>query len=129
MGTARNLLEVVPMADGKSVWVIGDDDLPMPYAVSTLNRLRDQHPLVDIFYVDSYGLNTDYLARYPHPFDATNFLENMQLLSGWRAEGELPFLDLINPDISFDFLGAYFYQYFENETGINIPTFLTIQLY
>ena len=129
VGFARNLLKVVSMADGEYVWVIGDDDLLMPYAVSTLNRLMDQHPLVDFFYVNSYGLNTDYLARCPHPFDATNFPENMQLLSGWRAEGELPFLDLINPDISFDFLGAYFYQYFENETGINMPTFLTIKLY
>ena len=49
VGTARNLLEVVPMADGKSVWVIGDDDLLMPYAVSMLNRLMNQRPLVDFF--------------------------------------------------------------------------------
>ena len=112
VGFARNLLKVVSMADGEYVWVIGDDDLLMPYAVSTLNRLMDQHPLVDFFYVNSYGLNTDYLARHPHPFDATNFPENMQLLSGWRAEGELPFLDLINPDISFDFLGGIFLSVF-----------------
>ena len=49
MGIARNLLKVVSMADGKSVWVIGDDDLLMPYAVSMLNRLMNQHPLVDFF--------------------------------------------------------------------------------
>ena len=39
----------------------------------------------------------------------------MKKFSGWRAEGEMPFLDLINPDISYDFLGVNFYQYFEKD--------------
>ncbi len=47
---ARNLLKVVSMADGEYVWVIGDDDLLMPYAVSMLNRQMDQHLLVAFLY-------------------------------------------------------------------------------
>jgi len=46
VGIARNLLKVAPMADGKSVWVIGDDILLMPYAVSMLYQKIDQHQLV-----------------------------------------------------------------------------------
>ena len=36
----------------------------------------------------------------------------MKKFSIWQAEGEMPFLDLINPDISFDFLGGIFLSVF-----------------
>ena len=55
VGFARNLLKVVSMTAGEYVCVIGNDDLPMPYTVSTLNRLMDQHPLVDFFTLTYMG--------------------------------------------------------------------------
>ena len=55
VGIARNVLKVVPMADGKSMWVIGDDDLLMPYAVSMLYQLIDQHPLVNFLTLTHMG--------------------------------------------------------------------------
>ena len=94
VGFARNLLKVVSMADGEYVWVIGDDDLLMPYAVSTLNRIMDQHPLVDFFYVNSYRLNTDYLAWHPYPLDANVFPKNMRLFSGGESQVKCLFLIL-----------------------------------
>ena len=115
VGFARNLLKVVSMADGEYVWVIGYDDLLMPYAVSMLNRLIDKHPLVDFFYINSYELNTNYLTQHPHPFDTSTFPKPMKKFSTWQAEGEMPFLDLINPDISFDFLGGIFLSVFRKQ--------------
>ena len=55
VGFARNLPKIVSMADGEYVRVIGEDDLPMPYAVSMLDRLMNQHPLVDFFTLTHMG--------------------------------------------------------------------------
>lgn len=112
IGFARNLLKVVSMAKGEYVWVIGDDDLLIPRAISELARLIERHPQVDFFYVNSYILSTDYLAGYPAPFDTANLPSLMPRMSRWAIDGEMPFLDLINPDISFDFLGGIFLSVF-----------------
>ena len=112
VGFARNLLSVVSMATGDFVWAIGDDDLLMPDAISRLFLLMQQHPLVDFFYVNSFLLDADYLAPYPHPFDTDNLPKLMSAFSTFNNEGEMPFLDLINPDVSFDFLGGIFLSVF-----------------
>ena len=39
----------------------------------------------------------------------------MKRFSSWRIDGELKFVDLINPDISFDFLGGMFLSVFRRK--------------
>jgi glycosyltransferase involved in cell wall biosynthesis len=51
LGIPRNFLNVVSMADGDFVWLIGDDDLLMPNAIVELYKLIEAHPIVDFFYV------------------------------------------------------------------------------
>jgi glycosyltransferase involved in cell wall biosynthesis len=111
-GIPRNFLNVVSMADGDFIWLIGDDDLLMPNAISDLYQLLDGHPGVDFFYVNSYQLATEYLDRFPAPFDTANLPAKMQPFSDWKTPGELKFLDLIDPKISFDFLGGMFLSVF-----------------
>jgi hypothetical protein len=53
------------MADGDFIWLIGDDDLLMPYAIEALYKLIDGHPDVDFFFVNSFHLTTDYIKNYP----------------------------------------------------------------
>ena len=112
IGFARNLLKVVSMAESDYVWVVGDDDLLIPSALTRLCQLIARHPQVDFFYVNSYLLSTDFIARYPAPFDTANLPSLMPRISKWEIEGEMPFLDLINPDVSFDFLGGIFLSVF-----------------
>jgi glycosyltransferase involved in cell wall biosynthesis len=112
LGIPRNFLNVVGMAEGEFAWLIGDDDLLMPNAISDLYRLIDEHPAVDFFYVNSYHLHTEYLQGYPAPFDTANLPAKMQPFSEWKSAGELGFIDLIDPKISFDFLGGMFLSVF-----------------
>jgi len=112
LGIPRNFLNVVSMAEGEFVWLIGDDDLLMPNAISRLYELIDGHPGIDFFYVNSFHLNTEYLDRYPSPFDTANLPAIMQPFSAWKSPGEMKFLDLIDPKISFDFLGGMFLSVF-----------------
>jgi hypothetical protein len=111
------------MADGDFVWLIGDDDLLMPNAIVELYKLIDAHPIVDFFYVNSFHLNTDFLKNFPSPFDTANLPKDMTPFSEYRIAGEINFLDLINPKISFDFLGGIFLSVFRKshwERNVNV---------
>ena len=118
LGIAGNFVKVVSIADGDFIWLIGDDDLLMPYAIGELFNLINSHPEVDFFYVNSFNLPNTYLSDFPSPFDTDNLPTEMETFSGWRAEGELPFLDLINPHISFDFLGGMFLSVFRRKNWV-----------
>lgn len=123
LGIPKNFINVVSMADGEFIWLIGDDDLLMPNAIADLYNLFDKNPLVDFFYVNSYHLNADYSKNYPAPFDIANLPKDMVPFSKWKVDGEMNFLDLINPQISFDFLGGMFLSVFRKknwENNINI---------
>ena len=115
IGIPRNFLNVVSMADGEFIWLIGDDDLIMPNAISELYELLYGHPSVDFFYVNSFHLNTEFLENYPSPFDTVNLPKDMLPFSAWQKSGEIDFLELINPKISFDFLGGIFLSVFRKK--------------
>lgn len=112
LGIPKNFLNVVSMANGDFIWLIGDDDLLMPNAIAELCRLIDNHPNVDFFYVNSFHLHAEYLKEFPSPFDTKNLPDNMAPFSSWTKEGELDFLELIDPKVSFDFLGGMFLSVF-----------------
>ena len=115
LGHARNFLNVVAMADGDFIWLVGDDDLLMPYAIEILYKLIDGHPDVDFFFVNSFHLDAEYLINYPAPFETVNLPKDMVPFSKWKNEGEMPFLKLIDPRIAFDFLGGMFYSVFRKK--------------
>ena len=112
IGIPRNFLQVVSMAEGEFIWLIGDDDLLMPYAIIALYVLFNAHPYVDFFYVNSFHLHTEFLKNFSSPFDTKNLPRNMTPFSKWSVAGEMPFLNLVNPKISFDFLGGMFLSVF-----------------
>jgi len=125
IGIPRNFLNVVDMAEGEFAWLVGDDDLLMPDALVRLARLIDAHPCVDFFYVNAYHLTTEFVQSFPPPFHVDNLPTEMTPFSAWGQEGEMPFLDLIDPDKSFDFLGGMFLSVFrrgkwqEHKKGLN----------
>ncbi len=118
LGIPRNFLNVVEMAKGEFVWLIGDDDLLIPESLTRLLNLLEQHELVDFFYVNAFHLTTEYVLSFPQPFDTTN-LPSMEPFSTWSKSGELPFFKLIDPKISFDFLGGMFLSVFRRRHWIN----------
>jgi len=130
LGRVRNYLNVVNMAEGEFIWLIGDDDLLMPYAIEALCKLIDDHPAVDFFYVNSFHLTTEFLDDYPAPFETSSLPLDMVPFSKWKVGGEMPFLQLIDPKISFDFLGGMFLSVFRRENwmqNINVLNEYAIQ--
>lgn len=119
LGVARNVLKVIEMADSEFVWLIGDDDLLMPTAVVDVLGLIQNNPLVDYFYINSFHLTTEYVHSYPQPFNTKDLPGTMTPFSTFKGSGEMPFLDLIKPEISFDFLGGMFLAVFRKSNWTN----------
>ncbi len=124
LGVASNVLSVVGMADGEFAWLIGDDDLLMPYAIEEVLRLIEKHPTVDFFYINSYHLTTEYVFSFPQPFDLSNLPEKMVPFSPCDKSRKMKFMDLIDPEISFDFLGGMFLSVFRRENWISNVTII-----
>lgn len=115
LGIAKNFLAVVAMADGDFVWMIGDDDLLLPGSIQSVLALIDSHPAVDYFFVNSSHLTTEYVFSFPQPFHLRNLPESMEPFSARTESGEMRFLELIDPEISFDFLLGMFLSVFRRE--------------
>ena len=118
LGMAKNILNVVEMADGEFVWIIGDDDLLLPNAIEELHELISKHQNVDFFYINSFHLTTQYVASFLQPFDTSHLPKDMTPFSSWTNSGEMRFMDLVNPKISFDFLGGIFLSVFRRRNWI-----------
>ena len=118
LGPTKNFLKVVEMARGEFVWLIGDDDLLMQNALVELSSILDNHKKVDFLYVNAFHLTTDYIFSHPHPFKTDNFPVKMEPFSPRTTNGEINFLDLINPKVSFDFLGGIFLAVFRRKNWI-----------
>lgn len=115
LGIPRNFINVVNMAEGDFAWLLGDDDLLVPNAISELNKIIHKHQAVDFFFINSYHLTTEYVFSKSQPFDTKDLPEVMPKFSSWSEAGVLRFLDLIDPKISFDFLGGMYLAVFRRE--------------
>ena len=115
LGIPQNFINVVAMSTGKFAWLIGDDDLLMPNMLDNLLALFTKNPVVDFFYINTFHLHTEYVLSFPQPFDTQNLPSNLEPFSSYKKSGPIPFLDLINPAISFDFLGGMFLSVFRRD--------------
>lgn len=118
LGIPRNFLNVVEMADGEFVWLIGDDDLLLPCALEEICALITKHHDIDFFYINSFHLTTQYVLSFPQPFNTSNLPVDMIPFSSWPNSGRMEFMDLIDPNISFDFLGGMFLAVFKRKNWI-----------
>jgi len=73
---------------------------------------------VDFFYINSFHLTTEYVFEQDQPFDTKNLPVKMESFSKWKRSGRMNFFELIDPKISFDFLGGVFLSVFDREKWI-----------
>lgn len=115
LGMMGNFLKVIEMADGEFTWMIGDDDLLMPNAIKVLLNLINKNPTVYFFFVNSFHLNADYVKNFPAPFRTKDLPLDMKKFSSINVEGATHFLDLVDPKVTFDFLGGIYLSVFKRK--------------
>ena len=112
LGIPRNFLKVVSMAKAEFIWLIGDDDLLLPDTFDRLLPLLDENQEIDFFYLNSLHLDLSFIKSKSHPFDTRELPFAMEPFSKKTDSGKLPFFELIDPRVSFDFLGGMFLSAF-----------------
>ena len=115
LGYALNLLKSVSMAKGEFAWCIGDDDLLAPKALKKMNNLILKNKNIDFYYINSFHLNNNYLNKFKKPFDTNNLPIDMDRLSPKKNSQRLKFWDLIDHNVSFDFMAGNFVNIFRRK--------------
>jgi glycosyltransferase involved in cell wall biosynthesis len=114
LGIATNFLKVIEMAEGEFVWTLGNDDLLLPNSLNKISKLL-QKKKIDYFFINSYNLKLSFLKKYKHPFSTYNLPSKMERFSKVRKSKTLNFWEMIDPEISFDFLLATFLNLFRRK--------------
>ena len=107
------------MAKGEFAWCIGDDDLLTPKALKKINSLILKNKNIDFYYINSFQLNSNYLNKFKKPFDTNNLPTDMDRLSPKKNSQRLKFWDLIDRNVSFDFMLGNFVNIFRRKMWMN----------
>ncbi len=112
IGVANNILKVVEISTSEFCWIIGDDDLLLDSGIEKVIKKITEYQDVDFFYINSKHLDHSKLSRYNLPVNPNIITEDMTKFSKYNNDLECSFIDLINPKISFDFLGGLYLSVF-----------------
>ena len=115
LGFALNLLKVSNMAKGDFIWFLGDDDLIVKDGIKTLKNMIKKNKTCDFFWINSYYLDKNYLKKFNYPFNTKNLPKKMKRHSPLKQNKRLKFFDLIDKEISFDYLLGVFVCVFRRD--------------
>jgi len=109
LGFALNAVKTVKMSNSKYVWLIGNDDLILPNTLNDLKKIFENNIEIDYFFINSYYLNSNYLKNFSHPFNTFELRnKKMKVLSKSKKNKKVNFWEVINPDVSWEFLIGIF---------------------
>ena len=108
LGFAKNVLKVTSMAKGDYIWLLGDDDLLINDSVKSLLNIINKNKFVKFFWVNTYHLSVNYIRKYNKNFDKNIYPDNIEKHSKVNKDMVCNFFDLIDKNISFDYLLGIF---------------------
>ena len=115
-GYMPNLLKSISISESEFVWAIGDDDILMPNSLKRLEEIFKENTDVDFFFLNSFSLDYKYIENFQTPFDTKNLPKNMDIKLGKKKDSQkLNFWELIDYNISFDFLVGNFLNVFKRK--------------
>jgi|TARA_Y100000389_G_scaffold142831_1_gene140925 glycosyltransferase involved in cell wall biosynthesis len=116
MGFALNALKTVDMAEGEFVWMIGNDDLLLPESLSKIKKLLSNNKEPEYFFINSFHLNSNFLKEFPRPFDTKNLpINKLKSISKVKSSKQVEFWEIIDPEVSWDFLIGIYLSIFKRE--------------
>lgn len=116
LGFALNAIKALKISNGKYAWLIGNDDLILPNTLSELKNIFEKNIDTEFFFINSYYLNSKYLKNFDHPFDTTQLKNiNMSRLSKVNKNQNVNFWDIIDPNVSWEFLIGIFLSIFNRK--------------
>ena len=111
LGLGKNIVETVSMARGEFAWILGNDDMLLPHSLSQIDGLLENSK-IDYYYINSINLKSSSVNLFEEPVDTSNLPKNLENFSKFNKSFEGNFFDLVNPNISFDFMLGMFLSIF-----------------
>ena len=116
LGFALNAIKTVSVSTGKYAWLIGNDDLILPNTLIELKKIFKENSDTEFFFINSYYLNSKFLEKFPNPFNTSNLeASKMKKLSRLKQNKRVNFWEIIDPDVSWEFLIGIFLSIFNRE--------------
>ena len=120
LGFGKNAIQVVNLASKKLSWMIGDDDLLLPFTFIELDKIFNQNPETDFFFINSFFLEKKRAIIKNNIIDISSLeLKNLDSMSRLKKNKNLFFWDLIHPKVSWDFLIGIFFSIFNTSKWKN----------
>ena len=119
IGGAANILKVVSMAKGKFVWLIGSDDLLLPESLTKISKLFKIDKNIDFFFVNTYEVQSNILLDENKNIKIKGVPDEATKRANLNTSKKLPFFELIDPKISWDFLLGMYLSIFKREKWQN----------
>ena len=118
IGLGKNIVESVSMATGEFVWILGNDDMLLPHTFKELDSLLNK-PQIDYFYINSINLKSNLVNLESGPVDTTQLPKGLENFSKSKNSFQGDFFELVNPNISFDFMLGMFLSIFKREKWVD----------
>ena len=83
-----------------------------------VNQLINSNSEVDYFFINNYELDSKYVFNREQPFDTNILPRNMKKWSKLTSSKNLKFFEIINPDITWDFLMGQFLSVFRRKKWV-----------
>ena len=116
LGFALNAIKTVSVSTGKYAWLIGNDDLILPNTLIELKKIFKENSDTEFFFINSYYLNSKFLEKFPYPFNTSNLeASKMKKLSRLKQNKRVNFWEIIDPDVSWEFLIGIFLSIFNRK--------------
>lgn len=116
LGFAINAIQTVSMARGKFAWIIGNDDLLLPYTLTEIKNLINNNKQIEYFFINSYFLHSKKIKEFKSPLNTNKLnLTNLKSICSLKLDKTCSFWEVIDPKVSWDFLIGVFLSVFERE--------------
>ena len=125
IGIGKNIFLSVDNAEGEFSWIMGNDDMLLPYTFKILDKLFKNHKDVDYFFINSFSIESSYFIDTKDPLDINNLPKNISKFSNIEYDLKSNYLNLINHKVSWDYFLGIFLSIFrtkmwkENKSEIN----------
>ena len=115
LGLGVNILKAVSLASGEFVWILGNDDLLLPFTFKYIDILFNKKQIIDFYYINSFHLDSSFVLKGKQPFNTKNLPKKMKKFSSYPNSFYTDFLNLVDYQISFDFMLGMFLAIFRKK--------------
>tara|TARA_A100001015_G_scaffold279018_1_gene339779 strand:- start:5592 stop:6608 length:1017 start_codon:yes stop_codon:yes gene_type:complete len=112
-GVSINYLNCISMSKSEFVWTIGDDDMLTPDSLKIIYKLLKKKD-IDYFFLNSLHLK-DYKKDKKTLIDTRKLPKTLEPFSKIKKNKTTNFFDLINPNVTYDFLMAIYFSMFRKK--------------